>query len=302
MSVPQDPGRRTRRLRNLVAPIAAVVFFAPEAQAAYVRLGFPPPRGEEDGIPLFDWGAYFVSRAACMGQVRGEVVAAAFGVFSPAWVVREIEKGWLLTDPAAMLAAREHSAVVALARLLGGIPEGVARATALLQRGLAAVTVAGKPVFAGLRALGWPGTPLGDLWRACDLSREHRGDAHITSWTSVGLNGCEVCSINDLHQGLSLGSYVRTRGWSGQEVAAAMASLRQRGWLEDECLSAAGRAAREAMETTTDNQQWPILETIGEDFEELVTLLTPWRDAVMARHGYPGRAFVERQGERAKRP
>jgi hypothetical protein len=93
MSVPQDPGRRTRRLRNLVEPIAAVVFFAPEAQAAYVRLGFPAPRGEEDGIPLFDWGAYFVSRAACMGQVRGEVVAAAFGVFSPAWVVREIEKG-----------------------------------------------------------------------------------------------------------------------------------------------------------------------------------------------------------------
>jgi len=38
-------GRYTRRLRPLVDPIAAVVFFAPEAQAAYVRLGFPPPRG-----------------------------------------------------------------------------------------------------------------------------------------------------------------------------------------------------------------------------------------------------------------
>jgi hypothetical protein len=30
-------------------------------------------------------------------------------------------------------------------------------------------------------------------------------------------------------------------------------------------------------------------------------LLTPWRDAIMAGPGYPGRAFVERQGERAKR-
>jgi hypothetical protein len=301
MPDPQDAGRRTRRLRNLVEPIAAVVFFAPEAQAAYVRLGFPPPRGEEDGIPLFDWDAYFVSRAACMGQVRGEVVAAAFGVFSPGWVVRAIEQGWVLTDPATIIAAREHSAVAALARLLGGTPEGVARATALLQRGLAAVYVAGKPVFAGLRALGWPGTPLGDLWRACDLYREHRGDAHITSWTSVGLNGCEACIINDLYQGLSLGSYVRTRGWSGQEVDTAIASLRQRSWLEGERLSEAGRAVREAMETTTDNQQRPIIETIGEDFEELVALLTPWRDAIMAGHGYPGRAFVERQGERAKR-
>ena len=74
MPTPDDPGRRTRRLRTLVEPIAAVVFFAPEAQAAYVRLGFPPPRGAENCIPLFDWGAYFVSRAACLGQVRGEVL------------------------------------------------------------------------------------------------------------------------------------------------------------------------------------------------------------------------------------
>jgi len=300
MPAPQDPGRCSRRLRNLVEPIAAVVFFAPEAQAAYVRLGFPPPRGAEDGIPLFDWGAYFVSRVACMGQVRGEVVAAAFGVFSPAWVVREIDKGWMLTDPATMVAAREHSAVEALARLLGGIPEGVARATALLQRGLAAVQVAGKPVFAGLRALGWPGTPLGDLWRACDLYREHRGDAHILSWTAVGLNGCEACIVNDLYQGLRLGSYVRTRGWSAQEVDTAIAALRQRGWLEGERLSEAGRGAREAMEMTTDQQQQPIIEKIGTDFEELVALLTPWREAILAGHGYPGRAFVERQGERAQ--
>lgn len=54
------------------------------------------------------------------------------------------------------------------------------------------------------------------------------------------------------------------------------------------------------METTTDNQQRPIIEAIGEDFEERVALLTPWRRAIMAEHGYPGRAFVERQGERAK--
>ena len=296
----QDLGRRTRQLRNLVEPIAAAVFFAPEAQDAYSRLGFPPPQGTEDGIPLFDWGAYFVSRAACLGQVHGAVVAAAFGVFEPAWVAREIAQGWTRTDPATMLAARQQSAVTALARLLGGVPLSVDRATALLQRGLAAVSTAGKPVFAGLRGLGWPGTPLGNLWRACDLYREHRGDAHVTSWTSYGLTGCEACLVNDLHQGLSLGSYVRTRGWSCQAVATAIAALRHRGWLDGAQLSPAGRAAREAMETMTDTQQCPILAAIGEDFDELVGLLTPWRNAIIAGHGYPGRAFVERQGERAK--
>jgi len=115
----------------------------------------------------------------------------------------------------------------------------------------------------------------------------------------VGLHGCETSIINDLYQGLRLGSYVRTRGWSAQEVDTAIAALRQRGWIEGDRLSAAGREAREAMETTTDTQQRPIIETIGEDFEELVALLTPWREAIMAGHGYPGRAFVERQGERA---
>jgi hypothetical protein len=53
MAVPQEPGRHTRCLRHLVEPIAAVVF-APEAQVAYVRLGFPLPRGAEEGLPLFE--------------------------------------------------------------------------------------------------------------------------------------------------------------------------------------------------------------------------------------------------------
>ena len=180
------------------------------------------------------------------------MVAAAFGVFEPAWVAHKIDQGWTRTDPATMLAARQQSAVTALARLLGGVPLGVDRATALLQRGLVAVSTAGKPVFAGLRGLGWPGTPLGNLWRACDLYREHRGDAHVTSWTSYGLTGCEACIVNDLHQGLRLGSYVRTRGWSRQAVATAIAALRQRGWLEGDQYSPAGRAAREAMEMITD--------------------------------------------------
>jgi hypothetical protein len=83
-------------------------------------------------------------------------------------------------------------------------------------------------------------------------------------------------------------------------VETAIASLRARGWLEGERLSAAGREAREAMETTTDKQQRPIVAALGEEVEELVALLTPWRNAILAGKGYPGRAFVERQGERAK--
>lgn len=301
MSEPAPLGRRTRQLRNVAEPIAASVFFAPEAHTAYARLGFAnQSEGVIDGIALFDWNVYFLSRAACMGHINGEVAAAAFGVFPRDRVANAITQGWALTDPASILAAREHGAVTALGRLLGGIPDGVDRAVTLLQRGLDAAHSAAKPVFAGLHSLGWPGTPLGDLWRSCDLYREHRGDSHVVAWASVGLNGCEACILNDLRQGLDLGSYVRTRGWTRAQVDAAIAALRERDWIEGDTLSAAGREAREAIEAATDAQQLSIIQAIGEDFDELIALLTPWRNAIVVGRGYPGRAYLEQAGERAR--
>ena len=64
-----------RRLRDLVEPIAANVYFAPEATAEYEALGV---HGFAPG--------YFPSRGGCLGQVPGEAIAAAFGVFKPAMV------------------------------------------------------------------------------------------------------------------------------------------------------------------------------------------------------------------------
>ncbi len=295
-----DLARRTRRLRNVAEPIAASVFFAPEAHAAYAELGFPNPGGEEHGIAKFDWDVYFVSRAACMGQVHGDVAAAVFGVFPHHRVSHAIAHGWTLTDPADILAARQRGAVAALTRLLGDAPAGIERATELLKRGLAAAHTSGKPVFSGLRALGWPGTPLGDLWRACDMYREHRGDAHVVAWAAQGLTGCEACILNDLRQGLDLGSYVRTRGWTAEEVHAAIDALRVRGWVAGETLSEAGREVREAIEAATDAQQVSIVSAIGDDFDELIEHLTPWRDAIVAGRGYPGRGYIEQAGKRAQ--
>lgn len=300
MAEPADLARRTRRLRNVAEPIAASVFFAPEAHAAYAQLGFPNPGGEEFGIAKFDWDVYFVSRAACMGHVHGDVAAAVFGVFPRHRVANAIIHGWTLTDPAGILAARQHGAVTALERLLGGVPEGVERAVALLKRGLDAAHMSGKPVFSGLRAIGWPGTPLGDLWRACDMYREHRGDSHTVAWSAQGLNGCEACILNDLRQGLDLGSYVRTRGWTTTEVTDAIAALRARGWIAGETLSDLGREVREAIEAATDAQQVSIIKAIGDDLDELIERLTPWRDAIVAGRGYPGRDYIEQAGKRAQ--
>jgi hypothetical protein len=71
---------KARRLRNAVEPVAAGVYFAPEAHQVYAALGFrASPAVGQDGISRPEMTSYFTSRGACMGQVPGEVVAAAFG-------------------------------------------------------------------------------------------------------------------------------------------------------------------------------------------------------------------------------
>src|SRR3954449_1347310 len=101
---------RARRLRNAVEPVAAGVYFAPEAHSAYSALGFAQSPVSRDGVARPELKSYFISRAACMGQVTGEVVAAAFGCFNPEAVVAAVQGGWQIADRAAILQARERGA------------------------------------------------------------------------------------------------------------------------------------------------------------------------------------------------
>ena len=82
-----DFQEKARRLRNAVEPVAAGVYFAPEAHQAYEALGFDGSPVTQDGVARPELKSYFTSRSACMGQVPGEVVAAAFGCFNPKVVV-----------------------------------------------------------------------------------------------------------------------------------------------------------------------------------------------------------------------
>jgi len=69
-------------------PVAGQVYFSPECHAAYAVLGFSPSPGTlGGGVQLPDGPAYFTSRGSVMGQVPGQVVAAAFAVFNPDAVV-----------------------------------------------------------------------------------------------------------------------------------------------------------------------------------------------------------------------
>ena len=279
---------RARALAAAIEPVTGQVYFSPECHEAYAEFGFAASPAEVGGVAMPDGPAYFCSRGSVLGQVPGEVVAAAFGVFNPAIVVPLVSFGWTLVTAEQIGAARTAGAVGQLTRVLGAEPEGLARATALLQCANDGLRPEGRPLYAGLLGLGLPGDPIGDMWRLADRLREFRGDAHITAWTSAGFDATEIGLLTELYWGLPLRSYSRTRAWSESDFDAAQARLEERGLVADGAFTSTGRAAREDVERLTDGLCRPIVEGLGDDCDELVAILGTWSAAVQAAGGYPG--------------
>lgn len=282
----EELGTRARALGAALEPIAGQVYFSPECHAGYERLGFGASPGCAGEVALPDGPAYFCSRGSVMGQVSGEVIAAAFAVFNPAVVVAAVTHGWSITDAPTICAARTTGAIEQLVRILGPRPDGIEEATDALARANERLRPEGRPLFAGLVSLGLPGDPVGDVWRLADRLREFRGDAHTAAWTSAGFDAAEIGLLTELYWGLPARSYVRTRGWTDADLDAATTRLTERGLLADGALTDAGRSAREDVERTTDRQCRPIVEALGDGLDGLIEILGPWGAAVRAAGGY----------------
>jgi hypothetical protein len=277
---------RSRQLGSVLEPVIGQVYFSPECHANYAALGFDPSANQAGGVALPDGPAYFTSRGSVMGQVPGEVVAAAFAVFNPEIVVPCVQLGWSRTDAATICAARDDGAIAQLRRILGDEPAGLDRVNELLGRAVATLRPEGRPLYAGLRSLPLPDTALGAMWRRGDMLREYRGDSHTAAWISAGFDATEIGLLSELYWGLPMRSYSRTRAWTDAQFDAAHARLAARDLVDDTGFTAAGRAAREAVEVATDAQMRGALEAIGDDFTELVALMEPWGAAVRAGLGY----------------
>ncbi|MGH9300605.1 MAG: SCO6745 family protein [Acidimicrobiales bacterium] len=264
-----------RRFRDLVEPIAANVYFAPEAQEAYAELGLSYLPG------------YVCSRGGCMGQVPGQVIASTFAVFDPDLIINNVTAGWELTTAEAVLPARLKGAIGGLTRIIGEHPDGLDRATDILRRAGDAATLEGHPIYAGLRSLDWPGDPLGDMWRAADLVREHRGDSHNCAWVSHGVGPVEITLLSELWWGIPPGSYVRTRGWSPERIEEARQGLASAGLVVGDEITDAGRELRESIERATDKAEESITKALGDDADELFSIIEPWSRAIIDSGGYP---------------
>lgn len=266
-----------RRLRALVEPLAAAVYFAPEAQQRYEALG----------LNYFE--GYFCSRSACLGKAPWRVVAGVFAAFKPSVVERAVTGGWGKTDPSSLLEARLDGARDQIVRMVGSPGEDFVRAADILLDLVDGVDGSGRALYSGLAGLPVPGPddPVGRLWRAADLNREYRGDGHIAAWIPH-LDSAEVTVLTELWWGIPRDSYLWTRGWGAEDGTAARARLTARGLLDaDGELTPAGRDLREDIERTTDLSVRESIDRLGDRADELFALLEPWSQAMVGKDGYP---------------
>jgi helix-turn-helix protein len=235
-----------KRFKAAFDSLHALAYFVPEVDAALTGIGLRPGR-----MP------YFAGRAAAMGAVGPEVVAATFYNFNPEVVARVIPRAWTLATPERVLEARLDGVDKALTRLLGEHvkSDDVAEAAELAREAAAGCTGEGRPLYAAHAGLGWPGEPHLVLWHAVTLLREYRGDGHIAALVLNGLSGIEaLISHHATGRGFVTAAAKLTRGWSDEQWAAAEAGLRDRGLLDDGgALTEEGIAVRDRIEVATES-------------------------------------------------
>jgi Helix-turn-helix family len=230
-----------RAMWTLFEPVHEVTYVAPEALSAFTGAGL---RGF--------WRGYFAGRAAPLGHVGPAVVTASFYNFAPSFVARAIPAVWDLITRDEAIRVREAGATAALRRLLAGREAEVAKAAGLLWRAAGELDFAGRVLAAANAALPVSEDPLTRLWQVTTLLREHRGDGHFAALAAADIDGSEIVMLRCARD-LSRDVMGPARGWTDEQWDAARARLAARGWLdEDGVITAAGRAAHDAVEDATD--------------------------------------------------
>jgi hypothetical protein len=271
-----DPTIARRTWRTL-EPLHGMIYFSPEAAAAFDALGLVGRMG------------YFGSRSAPMGAVGAEVVIATFYNFRPELVRSSIPAAWERATPEQIIGARLTAADGALRRFLAdaiGTPE-VAEAAVLARRAAetACAHVEGRPLFAGHASLPWPDEDHLVLWHAQTLLREYRGDGHIAALVCAGLSGLEAAITHVATGDVPGAVLVSTRAWPADEWAAGVEGLRARGILDtgtELVLTEAGQRQRQWIEDVTDASAVAAYEPLGDDgCARLRALARPWSRAVI---------------------
>lgn len=284
MTAPTAPGGTrvtdldaVREVSRAVSAAHVFIYLAPESTEEAAALGVTE-RGPR----------YMAFRAAALGAVPWQVVLAAFYNFSPR-AVRAMTGVWDAAPPERWQAARFRAAGRAMRRAGVALAEDrLAEARALIDPVLARADHAGKVLAAANAAVALPSDPLLALWQQLTVAREWRGDAHLVVLADNGLGPCDCLVLHTATGAVPTALVRETRRWDDEEWNAATARLVARGWLDAHgTLTAAGAAARERIETETDEHCAALWAPIGADgARRLASLVAPIGEAFAARRAH----------------
>jgi hypothetical protein len=282
-----DLSRLARRCWGALETLQAVGWLAPQPTAAYAERGL---RGRV---------GYLAARSAPMGEVEAAVVIATFYVFAPSLVSHAIPAAWQKVSPAEMVALRYRVVPPTIREVLGDSADDgrLAAAAELARTACDGLTIAGRPLYAAHSALDWPDDPMGALYHAAVLLREHRGDGHVAALVQADLDPVEALVLDGLFAGST--EFARTtRGWTDQEWADGQARLRDVGLITGDAvpsLTDEGLARRKQLERATDTAALAGWQHLGVDgCQQLLELVAPLRDPLLTSGVLP--SFIGRRG------
>jgi DNA-binding MarR family transcriptional regulator len=270
----------SRTMWRALEPVHTVTYFASESQAACTALG-------TKGF----WMSYFALRAAPLGAVPPEVVAALFYNFSPRMVARAVPDVWRVAAPERYLEVRLDTVDAALRRTVGAellASDVVVEASEIAKEAALAASTAGRALAAANVALDWPDAPHLVLWHAQTVLREHRGDGHVAALLTAGLDPTETLVLFAADNAFDATWLRERRGWTEQEWTAAADRLVERGLLQPRAGTPTpeGHALRSEVEARTDALAEGPWAAVGADrAERLVELVTPLVSAVVTGDG-----------------
>ncbi|WKX73519.1 hypothetical protein [Streptomyces sp. XD-27] len=247
----------TRQLWQLLEPVHATLYYAPEVFEEAAALGY----GTDER-----WPSYFAWRGAPLGPAGPALVTAAFYSFSPGMVARYVPDAWRVADPDQVVRARTRAMDRALRAILGDRADSpeLAEAAVLARRAAEAVGTVGRPLAAANAALPWPDEPHLVLWQAATILREHRGDGHVAALLTHELDGAEAL-VSHAAAGAAPAEVFASRQWSSAEWDAARDRLAERGWVSaDGTATPRGVEGRTSVERLTDqlaSEPWRALGT-----------------------------------------
>jgi hypothetical protein len=268
-------GSPARRLRDAIEPLAMHVVWSKPVNERLAEHGL-------NFLTAYVWG-----RAAPMGEPVAPLVASAFAAFEPGLITDLYEEGRGKLGRDELLRVQEEATVESLRGILGGAEGAVAEVVTALRRGVEAADGTGRPLFSGVRSLGLPADPFGQLWRLCQAAREYRGDGHIAAYVAAGFDPVQMNILTELWTGWPLGTYSATRAWPQEHTDRALAALRSDGYLDGDRLTAAGHRVRQEIEERTDRLSQPLVDGLGADFERTVDQLNGWAAACIEGGAFP---------------